>query len=131
MTAPLTVGDPVMELCSYGSRRDWIGEMTEVTQVTATLIVCANGRKYNRTELWPLTSGRNSGRRLVSAHDPRVLVVRAQQHLAAVAQLATNLSRLARTDPVDVVADLASVQRQAHDAHRAVVRLMAAAERAE
>lgn len=127
-------GEPVVELTTRpAGGRLRVSTLTYISQLTNNLVVTADGARYHRQEMTRLAGpgGMMRGSRLTSAYDPLVIVARAQEHVAALAVIAENLSRLDRTEPADVVGDLANLIRSAQDSRRAVIELMTAASRAE
>lgn len=124
-------GEPVVELTPGTYDRARIATPTTIAKVTKTQIITADDGRYNRDACYPVARGRYSDRALVSIHDPRVMVILAQQKLAGVGQQATNLASIKRKDPGDILADLAVVARAVHDAYREVARMLAEADRAE
>lgn len=126
----LTCGAPVVEIVQRPGQRPWLTEPTTVQLITPTLIVTADGRKWNITGRWPLAEGRNSGRRLVSVHDDRAILARAREMLNRVAGHATNLRNLPRSGPEDIVADLASIVRAATEARRDITAALIEARQA-
>jgi hypothetical protein len=118
------VGDPCVELWKRSHGTPYVSAMTTVHRLTSTLVVTADGEKYNRQGLYPIKGGRYSSKSLRSAHDPEVLAARAHDHLLGVARLAENLSLLDRRTAEDYVGALAQIIAKADESRRAVVDLM-------
>ena len=128
-TEALAVGDPVVEILARPSARARIVSEMFVAKITPTLIITDDDRKWTANR-WPLLGGRNSGRRLASAHEPMALTLRAQALLRAASVQADNLASLDRSTPEQVAADLAIVARAVAEAHREVLGMMRVASRA-
>lgn len=117
-------GDPCVEVWDRSFAGPTIAATTTVHQLTQTLVVTADGEKYNRQGLYPIRGGRYSDKQLRSAHDPKVLAIRARDHLREVARYADNLAKLDRRTPEDYMAALAQIIVKADDSRRAVTALM-------
>jgi hypothetical protein len=127
------VGDLAVDLTiSHGrGQHDRASRTKHIRDVTDTLVITADGAKYNRESLTPLGQGSGSARRLVPPGDARVLAARGREHLAELASLAANLSDLNYRMPEEVIAALARVITTAHESRVALAALMAEASRAE
>ncbi len=126
-------GDPAIELRAAGRtwETDTIGALTTIRTVTQTMVITADGGRYNRDGLFPVSEGRQSARKLVPPSDPRVLCVQGQRSLAELARQVENLARLERKDPMDVVAAYARIITETAAARNAFIALTTAASRAE
>jgi hypothetical protein len=124
------VGAECVDLRSGGpTRAGMCGEVVTVKTVTDTIVVTSDGERYSRVHLAPISEGRHSDRRLVPAHDDRVLCVHGRRMLRDVAQLAANLSAIDRRDPADIVAALAQIATAATGARGRLLGLMQSASR--
>lgn len=127
------VGDDAVEF--RAAARTWdtdsIGTPTRIKSITQTLVITADGAKYNRDGLFPVSEGRQSARRLVPAGDPRVLCVQGRAKLREVARQVQNLADLERKDPMDIVGAFAQIVSAAAAARTEYIALTTAASRAE
>ena len=127
------VGDLAVEYRASAdpARRSRVGDTVAVREVTDTIVVTSDWRKYDRRWMTPLNEGRYSGRRLMPVGDPRVITARGVTHLMGLSHLADNLSLLDHRTPESVVAALAQIITTANESRVALLALMAEASRAE
>lgn len=127
------VGDRAVDLrkAKYSYDRDRCGATVTVSRITQTMVMTSDGERYNRERLHPVSEGRYSDRVLVPFGDPRVLVVLGRGHLAEVARLADNITKLDHKAPEDILAGLARIVMAASEARRQVVEIMREASKTE
>ncbi len=111
--------------------RGLAGEITRVKTRTESYVFTADGEKYNRRWLTPVSEGRYSARVLVPVYDERVICVRGRNALVAVAQLAENLARLDRKDVGDIVGALAQIVTAASEARTELIAQMSDASKGQ
>lgn len=132
MTDWIRKGHPVVAVGESPNGPPVLGDTVHIERVTETLILTSDGGRYSRKHLHPVAwKGWRPRLQLRSAYDDTVMVIRAQQHLAEIGKRAENLAKLDRKVTTDVLADLALIERAAHDARKAVIDLMTAADRAQ
>jgi hypothetical protein len=102
---------------------DRIGETLTVVRVEDRTVVTSDFRRYDRKELYPISEGPHSPRRLVSVDDPRVMLVRGMEHLRAIARTAENLSRLDHRSLDQVLESIEALASRAQASHRALGEL--------
>lgn len=126
-------GDHAVEFRAAGRtwESDSIGQTTHVKTITQTLVITADGARYNRDGLFPVSEGRQSARRLVPPADVRVLCVQGRNRLRELAQHVGNLADLERKDPMDILAAFAQIIRATGAARSEFISLTTAASKAE
>lgn len=127
------VGDDAVEFRAAGRswENDGIGTPTRVKTITQTLVITADGARYNRAGLFPVSEGRQSARQLVPTSDPRVLCAQGRAHLRDLARQVNNLADIERKDPMDIVGAFAQVVSAAAAARTEYIALTSAASKAE
>jgi hypothetical protein len=127
------VGDLAVDYQVPGSAVDHprAGDTVSIREITSTLIITSDHRKYDRRWMAPLNEGRYSARTLIPATDRRVLTARGRTHLFELARLVENLALIDYRAPEGVVAALAQIMTTANESRVALVALMAEASRAE
>jgi hypothetical protein len=121
----LAEGDKVITVRTLEwPHRNLLGVPTTVQKVTPTLIITADGQRWNRADRWPVIHGRNSRTRILSVHDDEVVFLRAQARLGELAQRADNLYRLNSRGPADAADRLAMLALDAARFEREIYTLM-------